>query len=250
MAETHDTYGKKILISLKLDGESLKKAVANLGTSFTNELKSVVSDFTSQLKFGLKDVIDELNNILSFSRLSNAKTRELAFGYGFSASESYGWSKALKALGFSGEEDLFYANTQELRMFRESFEKYSKEYEELYDSGFFDTMQEFEYEMREFKQQMILEVAQFFMNNKDLIKDGMIALMEIGKWVLDIASKINKLFGGSTTSNADILNQYSTVNHSNTNVNINNTYNNADRNTISNAGEYNYQQLIVALGGR
>ena len=190
--------------------------------------------------------------------MSNANTRESALQYGFSSSEAYGFEKAKSLLGFDSEEDLFYANTQELQQFRQASEKYSNYYTNLYDSGFFKQLQEYQYEMKDFKQELQMQVIRFFMDNKDTIKSGMQAIMDVAKILMNIFTWLVNVFGGHLgtegMSSTDIVNQYSNSSNqtNNTNVNVSNTFNNVAKNDetwLANAGSMTYQQVIKALGG-
>ena len=121
---------------------------------------------------------------------SDANTRDLMMRYGFSNSEAYGYTKAMGALGFESEEDLMYANQQELELFRKSFEKYSGKYNELYNSGMFDSMQEFNTQMEEFKEDVKLEVVDFFMNNQDTIRAAMKGIISLAEFAITALGKI------------------------------------------------------------
>lgn len=235
-------------------GGKLKAAMNDIGNQFKDVFNSIVSNF----KISMTDVIDEMKSMLEYSQLSSSKTRELAFGYGFSSSEAYGWEKALAAVGLKNEEDLYYANEQEMAQFREAFTKYSTQYSQLYDSGFFKTMQDYQFEMADFKNEMQLEVVKFFMENKEAIKSGMKGIMEISKVILQIFSWLVGVFGRGTQSDlastSDIVNQYTqTSNSKNTSVSVNNTFNNVakeDETWLANAGSMTYEQVIQALGGK
>lgn len=239
-------------------GSNIKESFSKSLKDFGSQIKSIYNDILSNFKMSLKASINEMSSMLSFSKLSSSQTRDLAFGYGFSSSEAYGYNKAMSLLGFESEEDLFYANTQELKQFRSAFEKYSSYYEELYDSGFFETMQEYQFEMASFRQEMQLQVVKFFMDNKDTIKSGMLAIMQISKTLMSILSWLVNIFGTNTglegMTSTDIVNKYSNSNqtNNNTNVNVNNTFNNVakdDEAWLANAGSMTYQQVIEALKG-
>lgn len=262
-----DSYTKEIKLefnakeSIKKIGEELtstlstglQKTMSAIGT----DLKNVFNDIVDNFKVSMEDVISEMSDMLDYSQLSSSTTRDLAFGYGFSSSEAYGYEKALSAVGLESEEDLFYANTQELEQFREAFEKYSSQYESLYDSGFFETMQEYQYEMADFKNEMQLEIIEFFMNNKDTIKAGMNAIMDISEVVLKIFGWLVDVFGSDsnteTAAASDIVSQYTNTNTNNTTVSVSNTFNNVakeDESWLANAGSMTYEQVITALGGK
>ena len=234
----------------------MKDAWGGISRMLKNDMINLAGSLISSIKDLFKNAIDELTNMLEYSQLSNVHTRELAFGYGFSASEAYGWDKAMSMLGFQSEEDLFYANTQELQQFREAFEKYSNYYNELYDSGFFKQMQEFQYEWQDFKNEMQMELISFFMDNKDIIMSAMQGILTITEWVVKGFSWLLSFFGErEATTSADVISQYVTTNQSSTNnntVNQTNTFNNVDSSTANSiVSEIETQSRIAieALGG-
>lgn len=251
-------YLKKFLVSLNLDKESLQNFSKDLkktvSLSFRDASKEVAKNIGNAITSAFKDAWEELSNILNFSQLSSSKTRELAFGYGFTPGESYAWERALGAVGLESEEDLFYANQQELAQFREAFEKYSNKYDELYDSGFFEDMQEYQYEMADFKQEMQMEIVEFFMNNKELIKTGMQATMTIAETLLKMFGWLVNAFGSTNDalSTSDVISQYSEVTNRSNNVSVNNNFNGvgkSDEQWLSDMGQLTYAQVIEALGG-
>ena len=251
-------YLKKFLVSLNLDKESLQNFSKDLkktvSLSFRDASKEVAKNIGNAITSAFKDAWEELSNILNFSQLSSSKTRELAFGYGFTPGESYAWERALGAVGLESEEDLFYANQQELAQFREAFEKYSNKYDELYDSGFFEDMQEYQFEMADFKQEMQMEIIEFFMNNKELIKTGMQATMTIAETLLKMFGWLVNAFGSTNDalSTSDVISQYSEVTNRSNNVSVNNNFNGvgkSDEQWLSDMGQLTYAQVIEALGG-
>ena len=188
--------------------------------------------------------------------LSNAETRDLAFTYGFSGSQAYGFTKAKDIMGIESDEDLMYLTGAQSQKFQELMSKYSEKYSELYDSGFFDEYEEYQYEMKEFREEITMEVVKFFMDNKDTIKDGMRAIMKLTEFVLNALSWLVNFLGGSRSESQiaattnDIINSYATSNNKNTNVTIDNTFNNVakeDQSWLANAGSMTYEQVIKAL---
>ena len=235
------------LEKLKEENEELKESIEGL---VKDKLKSIGKEFLDGVKKVFTDGLKELSNLLSYSRLSNQQTRELAFTYGFSSSQAYGYSQAMSALGFTSEEDLFYATSQEIELFKEAFQKYSDKYQKLYDEGTFEKLLEYQVEMAEFEQDMKLEVADFFMQNKELIKGGMKAMLTTAEALLKVVSF---LFGTDNAPNrstavSDVISNYS--NKKVTNVSIDNTFNGIDasqRQNLTRLGTLTTQQLIAAL---
>lgn len=246
-------YFKKIILSFKPDKESLKKVGEELNK---NLFKPTFDWALDKFKSIVTGALDDMKDMLEYSQLSNAHTRELAFGYGFSSSQAFGYDKALQAVGLSSMDDLMYANPQERQQFFEAFEKYSNKYDELYDSGFFEQMQEYQYEMEDFKFEMQMNIVEFFMQNKDTMIDMMEFAIDAAEVIISGFSwLINFLERGHHQSSSeraaavsDVINSYSTS--KSTNVSIDNTFNNVsstDRSWLAHAGSLTYDQIIKAL---
>ena len=133
-------YVKKIKLKFDTDMSSLKKMGQDFKTEFEkdikfdfdgkklyNKLKSLETSFVDKLKNLFSSAWDELGNILGYSKLSNSETRNLAFSYGLTGSQAYGYEKAMGMLGFESIEDLQYANEQEISQFREMLAKRAEE---------------------------------------------------------------------------------------------------------------------------
>lgn len=254
-----DEYKKQLKIQWVFSKDGLQKFFDDIDKKIMTSLKrsgaQIADTISNAITDAFKDAISEMKEMLEFSQLSNKRTRDLAFGYGFSSAEAYGWTQALEMVGLESEEDLFYANQQELAQFREAFEKYSNKYSELYDAGFFEQMQEYQYEMADFKQELTVEVVDFFMNNKELIKTGMKGMMIAAEVLLKIFGWLVSAFG--TTNDAlttsEVISQYSEVKNTSTNVSVNNNFNGIDKSDeawLSNMGSLTYAQVIEALGGK
>lgn len=256
LSETDNELGKtfgKFMSGTAGLFENASKLFSGDFDSLNDILTSALESLGSLLASGF----DELENILNFSQLSDANTRDLMMRYGFSNNEAYGYTKAMGALGFESEEDLMYANQQELVLFRKSFEKYSGKYNELYNSGMFDSMQEFNTQMEEFKEDVKLEVVDFFMNNQDTIRAAMKGIISLSEFAITALGKIVQWLdpdaqmsdSQKAANTASIISNYSNVN-SGTNVSIDNTFNNvakSDQTWLAHAGQLTYEQIIKAL---
>lgn len=256
LSETDNELGKTFGKFMSGTGELFENASKLFSGDF-DSLNDILTSALESLGSLLASGFDELENILNFSQLSDANTRDLMMRYGFSNSEAYGYTKAMGALGFESEEDLMYANQQELELFRKSFEKYSGKYNELYNSGMFDSMQEFNTQMEEFKEDVKLEVVDFFMNNQDTIRAAMKGIISLAEFAITALGKIVQwLNPDARTSDsqkaantASIISNYSNIN-SGTNVSIDNTFNNvakSDQTWLAHAGQLTYEQIIKAL---
>ena len=243
-----------------IDDESSKIAQVfdDFKSSLVAGLKSLGKSFIDALKTLISNSIQEMQNMLGYSRLSNQSTRDLAFTYGFNAAQGYGFDKAKHILGIQSDEDLYFMNNQQRNKFQEMFTKYSEKYSKLYDSGFFDTLEEYNVEMADFRGEMQMEVIRFFMDNKESIKAGMKAIMQLTEFVISGLGWLITYFGGrspmsdSTRSanTMDVINNYSNSNSRSVNVKIDNMFNNVaknDRSWLQNAGQMTYEQIIHAL---
>ena len=243
LSKDNDTLGEFAdeYIEPKTFIEKLEKAfqkgadmfVGNLKMQVVNQLSSLANSFISGIANVFKEAWEELGNMVNQSFLTNSTYRENAFSYGMSASESYGFEQAKSMLGIQSEEDLWYMNDYQQEKFREVMTKYAERYEELYDSGFFEDYLDFQIEMQEFKQDMEMEIIEFFMDNKDTIKDFMELAMDAMKfivdalgWIMDVLNPDDKTFDEEKIDNINgILDQYvSNNNVTNNSVHMDGTY--------------------------
>ena len=269
---TLGNFGRQFEMSTSTFGKFIGDFSSGIGTVMEDISSLLSAENTKQRQAALSHILDsalsalgkllndsfsELENILDFSKLSNETTRELMFGYGFSSSQAYGYSKAMSVLGFGSEEDLWYSTDQEKSQFIEAFIRYTEKYNELYDSGMFEKMQEYNVEMAEFKEDLKLEVVEFFMDNKDVIKSAMEALIHISEGIIKIIAQLADIAGGPKedrtmsqrlSDQAAILNNYSNL--KTTNISIDNTFNNVakeDQGWLANAGQLVYEPVVKAF---
>ena len=221
-------------------------------------LKAIGLAFLAGLKSIFTDAIDGMKDALEFSQLSNSQTREFMFNYGFNNAQAYGLTQAQELVGVESFEDMMYMNPQERSQFIEAFQKYTEKYDELYESGFFEDMQEFQYEMKDFKLEMQHDVMSFFIENKDLIKSGMKAIMTIAEWIVKFFGSIVDAFssGGRSDSErsaavSDIISNYTNTSTTNNSTTNNNTFNINSQNGqwSQDVGQILYGQQIVAYEG-
>ena len=244
--------------SLDMPSMSKGKAISASGIALT-ALKAIGLAFLAGLKNVFTDAIDGMKDALEFSQLSNSQTRELMFSYGLNNAQAYGLTQAQQLVGVNSFEDMMYMNAQEREQFIEAFQKYTEKYDELYESGFFEDMQDFQYEMKDFKLEMQHDVMKFFVENKDLIKAGMKAIIQIAEWILKFFGSIVDAFssGGRSDSErsaavSDIISNYTNTNTTNNNSTTNNnTFNINSQNGqwSKEVGQILYGQQIVAYEG-
>lgn len=276
-----EKYTKDVELRIRTDKKQVKKEADDVKKSFSEKFSEGFTDsIKSNFKgFGTKDGADlgktfgnavtksllaagevfvdfikkswqELGDMVSYSTLSNERTRELAFGRGLTGSQAYGYQKAMDIMGFQSEEDLMFASGSQKEKFQELMNKYNEKYTELYDSGFFEKYMEFQYEMEDMKQELMVEVVGFFMENKDTIKTVMNALLRFAKvgiegfgWIID-----NFSGGANAASSSDIIRNYNSSNS--TTIKIDNTFNGvntSDQSKLLNAGQMTYLPLIQSL---
>lgn len=222
-------------------------------------LKAIGLAFLAGLKNVFTDAINGMKDALEFSQLSNSQTRDLMFSYGLNNAQAYGLTQAQQLVGVNSFEDMMYMNPQERSQFIEAFQKYTEKYDELYESGFFEDMQDFQYEMKDFKLEMQHDVMKFFVENKDLIKSGMKAIIQIAEWIVKFFGSIVDAFssGGRSDSErsaavSDIISNYTNTNTTNNNSTTNNnTFNINSQNGqwSKEVGQILYGQQIVAYEG-
>ena len=229
--------------------ESFSKSAENAGVNLAESLMKNLKKVADFFKNTIKDSWYELQDMVSSSYLTNPITRQNAFTYGLSAGESYGFEQAKSMMGIS-EEDLMYMESHQAQKFQEIMSKYSEKYNELYDSGFFEQMMDYQIEMQEFQQDIKLEVVKWIVDNKDLIKAGMEAIMKLTDFTIRaLGWLVNNFGGGNLTSYSD-----SRVNNSNiitnNNINVDNTFNGSnstDQSNMTNPGIMTYEQVLKVL---
>lgn len=236
------------------------KGVREYATNkFTDKLKSIGADFIDKTKQVFSDAWNELSNILSYSQLTDSSVREQAFTYGFNPAENYAFSKSLDFMGLSGIDDMFYMNQQQREKFLGLFTKYQEKYSSLYDSGFFDTMQDFKWEMQEFKEDFVYSIADFMMENKDVIKTVLQCVIDVSEWILTVfASFINSITGNNKRTESDKAamraaifgTNNTTTTNNNMNMKFDNTFNiteSTNQEALSHSGAMTYESIIRAL---
>lgn len=221
-----EEFGTNVKTDLETSSEVM---VGNLKAQFLNKLSGLAQSFLSSIGNLFKEAWGELDTMLQSSLLSNANTRENAFSYGFSASESYGFDKAKQMLGIQSEEDLMYMTDTQKSKFEEVMTKYSEKYDALYDSGFFDKYLDFQIEMEEFKLDMQMEIIEFFMENKGTIKKFMELSMSAMEFIVEALGWLMDFFGGSEqTTDEDKLSNINDIigGYTSNSTNISQNFNN------------------------
>lgn len=147
-----------------------------------------------KLKEIVDDSVDELHNVVDYSRLSNKDVREQAFEFGFSPAENYAYSKAMDVMGLSGFEDLYFLTENQWKRFNENFEKFQERYTRLYDEGFFDAVEDFNYQMAEWEEDLKYTFLQFVVDNKEDVMD----LLDLVENILETTVKMTSWWFGES----------------------------------------------------
>lgn len=238
---------------MKPDGMSLGSFVQS---KVIKGLASIFDSFVSSIKETFSSAWEELDSMLGYSKLSSAQTRNLVFGYGFSAAESYAYEKTLDVMGLESMEDLFYLNAQEQQKFNELFSKYTKRYSDLYDEGFFEDLQDYQYDMATYRDEFEQVAMKLIIDNKELIFGFLKLGMEAFKVISYVIKPVNDLFGfisdatrvSTEAERLESLNNFSRT----ANVSMNNTYNisGPDAQTIAeNVSRSPVEALLAGIEG-
>lgn len=163
---------------------------------------SILSKINEKALKKLKEIadgsVDELHNVVDYSRLSNKDVREQAFEFGFNPAENYAYSKTMDVMGLSGFEDLYFLTEKQWKRFNDNFEKFSERYSNLYDEGFFESVEDYNYRLAEWEEEMKYEFLEFFVDNKELIMGSLDVLTELLGYVTAATRWLLKTFGGTS----------------------------------------------------
>lgn len=234
------------------------KTLTGFSEGFGSGLLSVGETLISSFAKKFGEALDELDAMLDYQYLTDEGVRTQAFTYGLDPSQNYGLSKALDFMGFSSVEDLAWADNTQRQKFYEVFTKYTEKYNSLHDSGFFEKMQEYNWEMQDLQEEIKYEVMDWIVNNKGLIVGFMNGSIAFFKSMLNIVSSIGNWLGISSVkyvsgANADsIVSNYMNSGNKNTNVTYNNNFNGIGSNVVGDietALGLQQEQLVRSLGG-
>lgn len=237
----------------KLMKDKLGDMLESIGNALTDFFKDT-------FKAAKERIFDMASYDLENSLFTNSSAREQALKYGITdASQNYALSQAMGELGMSSEEDLMFMNPAQQEKFAERMGYWSGKYTELANKDFFKTVQEFQLEWSEFKYGMELGMIEFFMQNKDTIKQVMEAGIQFMEGTLTLLGaildflQISRSDSQRNAASMEIVRNY-TGGTNMTNVNISNTLNPSsqvltDKQMLSQAGQLSYAQLIEALKG-
>ena len=246
-------------------GDRVASKLKDIGDTNVEFFKSFIKmptyeDVLEGIKTKITDTWNSLNNMLGWSQLTDNKTYEL-WEKGLTGAEAYAYQQANDMIGIGDLiEDGWRMNEQQTQKWFEKFQKEQARYSELYDSGYFEELQNYQWEMKEFQQSIEFEFMRMFMDNKDTI----IWFFDLGiqtmEWLMDTLGESLRLITGRERSDyernsatSDIIKKYTTQT-SNTAVSIDNTWNvsgdmSSSRQQLQDYGRLTYEQVIRMLGG-
>ena len=173
------------------NGQMMWKSVVNFASKTVAAIKKAVAEI-KKISDTVVKVLEKLQNVVDYSRLSNLAVREQAFEFGFSPAENYAYTQTMDVMGLSSFEDLYFLTENQWKRFNDNFEKFQERYTNLYDEGFFDVVEDFNYQVAEWEEEMKYEFLQFLVNNKENVID----LLDIGENILESILKITSWLVG------------------------------------------------------
>lgn len=254
------SYTKKVDIAPKL-GPDWDKIGEKVGKKITKGLESLLDGFMEYIDI-LKGSLDKFSEMSKFSLETsltiNSDIRDQALQYGLNDAQNYALSKTQEIMGISSEEDMYTMTPAQQERFADLIGKYTSQYQEIADKDLFSTYEEYQKEMQDFKDELQMEVIEFFANNKDTIISVMDFLMNVLSDILGVITWINNFLNGDNSINtketsalvSDVIDSYTVSSSRTTNVKIDNSFSNISPNEQSqyiNAGKRVNEQLIAVL---
>ena len=162
------------------------KLFSKVATKTVNEIKKISAKFLKEFQ--------KVQDLVDYSRLSNQAVREQAFEFGFSPAENYAYTQAMDVMGLSSFEDLYFLTENQWTRFNNNFEKFQERYIRLYDEGFFDAVEDFNYQMAEWEEDLKYTFLQFVVDNKEDVMD----LLDLVENILETTVKMTSWFFGES----------------------------------------------------
>lgn len=232
-----------------------------LGNAILKGSELIADGLKKTVKEGWKELTTMASYSLGSSLFQNSASRSTALTYGTSNAESYALNKAMNTLNLQSEEDLYYMNQNQQTVFAQEISKWTKFYEDAESSGLFDSIEEMNLEFKRFKDDMMIEITEFIMENKDEIMNAIRVIVNALKTIVKVVSSILSFMTidtGPTSAaernakTSDIISNYSYGGNRSVKISVDNTFNGVsanDKNTLMNASELVYKQTIEAIKG-
>lgn len=226
------------------------------------KIYDTAKEYITQLYEDAKRMMSNLASYSSSSKVFSEQATNLRLTWGLDSKSAYALQNALEDVGLGSVDEYlekgWMLNEEQRNYLKEQLKLYEKNYEENEQIAL--EFQNFEVEWKQFKQELTVEFVHFLMENKELIKSSMKAMMQASEVLIEILATLVDMYDfgkgderGQSTRDAatsDILSNYTNNNQRNTNVSISNTFNTSDRvdrQELLNAGTLTYQQIIEAL---
>ena len=162
------------------------KLFSKVATKTVNEIKKISAKFLKEFQ--------KVQDLVDYSRLSNPAVREQAFEFGFTPAENYAYTQTMDVMGLSSFEDLYFLTEKQWTRFNNNFEKFQERYTKLYDEGFFDAVEDFNYQMAEWEEDLKYTFLQFVVDNKEDVMD----LLDLVENILETTVKMTSWFFGES----------------------------------------------------
>lgn len=244
---------------------TLEKGFTKLGTDVRSIFTQIVDlpsydDVLENIASTIRGAWDAMNDLLGYSQLTNDNTLQL-MEKGLTGAEAYAYDQANKLIGIRDFiEDGWRMSDQQRDAWLEEFAEEQAKYTRLYDSGYFEELQQFQWEAKEFRQDVQYEFMKIFMDNKDTIVQFFHYAIEFMEWTVKAVGKLlGNLFRTESSDFersskvSDVIQQY-TGETKNTAVTVDNTFNfqgsmTDNKPALEKVGQLTYEQVIRALGG-
>lgn len=245
--EMMSNVGRQVAMHFGLSWQQiLANAIINVADFFVNSFKGAISTLSNMATYNL-----------SGSYFINSSAREQAMQYGLSDAQNYAFSRTKEFMGIRSDEDLFYMNEQQREQFAERMGYYTSKYEELANEEFFQTWQETQIELKELKEEFVMTIGKFIVDNKDIIVKVLQYALTFMEGVMKALTFISHGFeyqGRSASEKAarmsELLGNNSSVinNTRNANVNMSPIYNvyGGDMTKIQEQQRLEYEQIYAA----
>ena len=216
-----DAIQKQINELNEASAASNKVSQVAMGKNALNYLKKGIDSFLKDvgklaaetiIKIGKNAIamLDEASTYaVSSSYKINSGARNQMLTYGLSESQNYAFSKTQSLMGISGDEDLFWMNSNQRSMFQDLMKKEMAIYDKMTQSGTLESFQKMQIDFEVMKQEFTAEIVGFIVKNKDTIlnaaKLGVGFLKTIANGVVGILKFLNWAFGSNEGLSYDSL---------------------------------------------
>lgn len=178
--------------------------------SFLKDVGKLAAETIIKIGKNAIAMLDEASTYaVSSSYKINSGARNQMLTYGLSESQNYAFSKTQSLMGISGDEDLFWMNSNQRSMFQDLMKKEMVIYDKMTQSGTLESFQKMQIDFEVMKQEFTAEIVGFIVKNKDTIlnaaKLGVGFLKTLANGVVGILKFLNWAFGSNEGLSYDSL---------------------------------------------